>query len=169
MVVKNANPSYTMKIPINSIVYSTNASSILANSTAISATLVNLFVSRFGEVFREYCTIGADLTLSAVIGSGGAAVAWIEELVASAPTASSSNTANRVSFSLNAGNDTSTCRLAWRLSETEDTGFSDTTTTSPQPAFIKIYTDPTYYGCTVASDTIVRLEGTLTIVFRGIR
>jgi len=168
-VVKNANPSYTMKVPINSVVYSANSTGTLANSTGISAAMVNLFVSRFGEVFREYCIIGADLTLSAVIGGSGAAVAWIEELLASAPTATTANTSNRVSFSLNVGGDTSMCRLAWRLSETEDTGFSDATTTGAIPAFLKIYTDATYYGNTIVSDTVVRLEGTLTIVFRGIR
>jgi hypothetical protein len=167
-VVKNANPVFTLKLPIAAQMVSSTATPTIAQVSNITAAMIDNFTTRWGTVFREYCILGADIRLAAVGGNAGIAVAWLDELNSSSPTLATAGTADHVSMSLTVGDPTSTCMISWKLSEINDSGFTAASSTSPVPGAVKIWSDTPNYGLTAATAKVILLDGHLTIAFRGI-
>lgn len=168
-VVKNPNPSYNIRLPIATVTLTSTATPSLSNALNISAASVNNFATRWGTVFREYCIVAADLRIQSLAGTGGTAVAWLDELNGTAPSAATAGTADHVTFTLSTGNSTSSCRLLWKIAEINDSGFTDTLSVVPVPVILKVYSDTPNFGLTLANSALVTVDGFITVTFRGIK
>jgi len=167
-VVKNPNPTWIMKIPIASQLISSTATPTIAQVSNVTIAMINNFTTRWGTVFREYLITGAEIRLTAVGGNAGTAVAWVDELNATTPTAATAGTADHVQMSLTVGDKSSTCLLKWRVAEVNDMGWTATTSTVPAPCSIKVFSDTPNYGLAQASTAMMTLDGYLLVILRGL-
>lgn len=184
-VVKNPNPMFQMRIPIEPFTLTTITGPSISNASNINVSLINGFTTRWGAVFREYMITGADLVLAATTSSYvalvgpppvyndvcGVAVAWIDELVGSAPSVTNAARADHVTVALNnkAGKSASRSVIKWRVSEINDLGWTVCTSSAPNPAVLMTYSDATRYQLNLpVGIQALQVDGHLLISFRGI-
>jgi len=167
-VIRNPQPIVQLKLAGQAIKLTSTATPTIASSLALSAALVNTFTTRWGVVFREYLMLKCVATIKAVGGNAGTSVVYMDEINASAPTATTAGQNTHILVSNAVGYNNSTAIASWRLAEINDAGWTATSSTAPVPVYLKVYSDTTVYGLAQASTDIFVVDFMVTFAFRGI-
>lgn len=167
MVVAVPQPIVTLKLAGQAVKITSTATPTIASSLSLGAALINNFAARWGVVFREYLILKITCHIRACGGNQGQTVAYMDELNASAPTATTAGQNTHVLVANAIGYETSTATLTWRLAEINDAGFALATSTAPVPVILKLYSDTTTYGLSATNTDMFVIDFVLTIAFRG--
>jgi hypothetical protein len=167
-VISNPQPLVILKLQGQSQIVTATATGTISRSFSITPALVNNFATRWGVVFREFLITRVVCTVRATAGNTGQTAVWIDELNATAPTATDAGQNTHVLVSNATGNDPSVATLTWRLAEINDAGFNSAASGSPTPAIVKFYTDPNMGSAMTSGNSVLLFDTMLTVVFRGI-
>jgi len=149
------------------ITQATLAAGAIAQVIAIDAGLVPNFAARFGNLFREYCVVGArfELTLTNVANPSGLVLAFVDEVLATAPN-SGSLFPPHIEIPLVSNPDGRLQTIDYAPKGYEDLVWTPTSVPVAR-AWLKLFAAAatTFTSATTSGNIIVR--GTLALQFRG--
>lgn len=160
-------PVVTMTIPTVLPKYTTTTlTGVIANSTAIQASLMSNFSNRF-QSFDEFRILQVRFNCNLCSSSNpGTINVWVEPLSTTTPT--SAIAASNIALRFSAGSNDSKHSLVYRPADYAYLDWLTPGTTTSPVGWLNVYTDNANYGATVAVADYLVIEAIFTLQFRGL-
>ncbi len=173
-------PSYKVDL-ISDVININVASGSIASVTSVGnlPALIRDWVNKWAVTFEEYRLLGLRAIVKNVASSatggvepGGVAAVWFDEQSGGSPSSANARSERHAELSLSKNvssvTDQTVIELSWTPHDIADMAFIDTSAGTPNPLFLKVYTDPTYFGAIGTQSTRIQIEVAYRVLFRGL-
>jgi hypothetical protein len=160
-------PHVKLDVPITP-----QAAVLVAGAAAVAVpldlTIINLFATRFGGLFREYAIVGANLEVrpNNTINGAGFANVYIDEATGAAPTANEALDRPRLDVLFTQQFTKGAYMLQWSPRDLLDLDYTATGTTFT-PAWLKVFASVAGTLTTATTTGQILITGSLAFDFRG--
>jgi hypothetical protein len=160
-------PNLSLSIPI-APQFAGVAAGGLTTIVPIDGTIIYNFASRFANVFKEACVVGAkfELRMNNVVNPAGMVVAYIDEQSSAAPTTSTALDAPHLEALISQTESPSRHTIEWVPESPLDLSW-EPSGAIPTPAWLKLWTNVTNGGTTATTTATVQITGAIRIASRG--